>query len=68
MKHNSLKILNAFVEPSLALAKADNKFQFERHGCLVADRVDHKAGKLALNLAVGLRMSGGNKFSAQRWN
>ena len=65
---NSLKVLNAFVEPSLAAAKADNKFQFERHGCLVADRVDHKAGKLALNLAVGLRMSGGNKFSAQRWN
>jgi glutaminyl-tRNA synthetase len=48
-------VLNAFVEPSLAAAKADNKFQFERHGYFVADRVDHAAGKLVFNLAVGLK-------------
>ena len=42
---NSLKVLKAFVEPSLAAAKADDKFQFERHGYFVADRVDHAAGK-----------------------
>ena len=56
---NSLKVLNAFVEPSLAAAKADNKFQFERHGYFVADRVDHAAGKLVFNLAVGLKDSWG---------
>lgn len=31
------------------------EFQFERHGYFVADRVDHKAGKMVFNLAVGLR-------------
>ncbi len=52
---NSLKVLNAFVEPSLGAAKADDKFQFERHGYFVADRVDHAAGKLVFNLVVGLK-------------
>ncbi len=56
---NSLKVLNAFVEPSLAAAKADDKFQFERHGYFVADRVDHAAGELVFNLAVGLKDSWG---------
>ena len=52
---NSLRIVAAFVEPSLATSKADDKFQFERHGYFVADRVDHAAGKLVFNLAVGLK-------------
>ena len=52
---NSLKVLKAFVEPSLAAAKADDKFQFERHGYFVADRVDHVAEKPVFNLAVGLK-------------
>ena len=52
---NSLQIVTAFVEPSLATSKADDKFQFERHGYFVADRVDHAAGKLVFNLAVGLK-------------
>ena len=55
----SLKILQAVVEPSLASAKADDKFQFERHGYFVADRVDHAAGKPVFNLAVGLKDSWG---------
>ena len=54
---NKLKVLNAFVEPSLAAAKADDKFQFERHRYFVTDRVDHAAGKLIFNLAVGLKDS-----------
>ena len=54
---NSLKVLNAFVEPSLAAANADDKFQFGRHGYFVTDRVDHAAGKLVFNLAVGLKDS-----------
>ncbi len=55
---NSLKVVQAMVEPSLASAKADDKFQFERHGYFVADRVDHAAGgKMVFNLAVGLKDS-----------
>ena len=54
---NSLKVLKAFVEPSLAAVKADEKFQFERHGYFVADRVDHATGKPVFNLAVGLKDS-----------
>jgi len=56
---NSLKVVTAFVEPSLAAARADDKFQFERHGYFVADRVDHAAGKPVFNLAVGLKDSWG---------
>ncbi len=38
---NSKQILRAFVEPSLANAKPDDKFQFERNGYFVADLKDH---------------------------
>ncbi len=57
---NSLKVIQAVVEPSLATARADDKFQFERHGYFVADRVDHVRGsKPVFNLAVGLKDSWG---------
>jgi glutaminyl-tRNA synthetase len=56
---NSLTVMHAVVEPSLATAKADDKFQFERHGYFAADRVDHAAGKPVFNLAVGLKDSWG---------
>ena len=57
---NSLKVVTAIVEPSLANAAPDQKFQFERHGYFVADRVDHVQGsKAVFNLAVGLRDSWG---------
>lgn len=49
---NSLIVLNAFAEPSLAATKADNKFQFKRHGYFVANPVNHAAGNLMFNLAV----------------
>ena len=42
---DSLKVVTAYVEPSLAAAKGDDKFQFERHGYFVADRVDHAPGQ-----------------------
>ena len=54
---NSLTVMQAVVEPSLATAKADDKFQFERHGYFAADRVDHVAEKPVFNLAVGLKDS-----------
>ncbi len=57
---NSLKVVTALVEPSLANALPDQKFQFERHGYFVADRVDHvTGGKPVFNLAVGLKDSWG---------
>ena len=56
---NSLKVVQAIVEPSLATAAKDEKFQFERHGYFVADRVDHAPGKPVFNLAVGLKDSWG---------
>jgi glutaminyl-tRNA synthetase len=56
---NSLKVITAIVEPSLANAKAGEQFQFERHGYFVADRVDHRSSKPVFNLAVGLKDSWG---------
>ncbi len=56
----SLKVVTAIVEPSLANALPDQKFQFERHGYFVADRGDHVQGtKPVFNLAVGLKDSWG---------
>ena len=52
---NSLKVVQALVEPGLAQAKAAQHFQFERHGYFVADRVDHSSERLVFNLAVGLK-------------
>lgn len=52
---NSKVVLNAFVEPALADVAPDNKFQFERNGYFVADRVDHKPGAPVFNLSVGLK-------------
>ena len=54
-----MKVVTAIVEPSLANSKPDDKFQFERHGYFVADRVDHRAEKPVFNLAVGLKDSWG---------
>jgi glutaminyl-tRNA synthetase len=47
------------VEPSLAQAAADDKFQFERHGYFVADRKDHSKGKPVFNRVTGLKGSWG---------
>ena len=52
---NSNRVVTAFVEPSLASAQADEKFQFERHGYFVADRHDHAPGKLVFNRATTLK-------------
>jgi len=54
---NSKRIITAWVEPGLANAQAEQKFQFERHGYFVADRVDSRAGEPIFNLAVGLKDS-----------
>jgi len=55
------RVLKAFVEPSLGQAQAEDRFQFERHGYFVADRIDHRADRPVFNLAVTLKDSrGGN--------
>ena len=57
---NSLKVVTAYVEPSLAAARADDKFQFERHG-YSANRVAYAEAKPVFNLAVGLKDSWGKQ-------
>ncbi|MEY3653385.1 MAG: Glutamine--tRNA ligase [Pseudomonadota bacterium] len=52
---HSLKVVQAIVEPSLRKAMPNDKFQFERLGYFVADRVDHSATHLVFNQAVGLK-------------
>jgi glutaminyl-tRNA synthetase len=62
---DSLKVVTAYVEPSLASAKPDEKFQFERHGYFVADRTDHAPhliggeGKPVFNRVAGMKDSWG---------
>jgi glutaminyl-tRNA synthetase len=52
---NSKKVVTAFLEPGLASAKPDDKFQFERHGYFVADRHDHTSAKPVFNRATTLK-------------
>ena len=53
----SMRTLRARVEPSLAVAEAEERFQFERHGYYVADLRDSAPGKPVFNRAVTLRDS-----------
>jgi glutaminyl-tRNA synthetase len=53
---NSLKIINAFIEPSLAEAKAGEQFQFQRLGYFNVDD-DSTSDQLVFNKTVGLRDS-----------
>ena len=52
---HSLQVVQAYVEPSLLQAAPDQKFQFERLGYFVADRMDHSSKHLVFNRAVGLK-------------
>jgi glutaminyl-tRNA synthetase len=49
------KIVRAQLEPSLAIAQPEERFQFERHGYFVADRVDSKPGAPVFNRAVTMK-------------
>lgn len=55
----SKQVVRAIVEPSLAQAQPDQKFQFERFGYFVADRVDHAPGRPVFNKITGLKDSWG---------
>jgi len=51
-------VTTAFVEPALAQAEPESRWQFERTGYFVADRLDHRPGeRLVFNRTVTLRDS-----------
>ena len=52
---NSLKVITAFAEPDLNNCAPDEKYQFERHGYFVADRMDHSKNKPVFNKITGLK-------------
>ena len=55
---DSKRTLTAWVEPALTTCPAEARYQFERHGYFVADRIDHRPGTHAVfNRAVTLRDS-----------
>jgi len=51
----SKRVVSGFVEPALAGAARDQRFQFERHGYFVTDRVDHQLAAPVFNRITGLR-------------
>jgi glutaminyl-tRNA synthetase len=58
---HSKSIQTAFMEPSLRNVQPEDRFQFERNGYFIADRVDTKQEKPVFNRAVTLRDSWGKK-------
>jgi len=54
MNKSSLEVVKGFVEPSLADAKSNDKFQFQRLGYFTVDK-DSNASKLVFNKTVGLK-------------
>jgi len=53
----SRRVLTAHIEPLLAAAEPEDRFQFERHGYFVADRCDHAPGRPVFNRITTLRDS-----------
>jgi glutaminyl-tRNA synthetase len=53
----SMAVITAQLEPALKDAAAEDRFQFERHGYFVADRVDSKPGAPVFNRTVTLKDS-----------
>ncbi len=54
---DSRRIVRGYVEPALAAAVAEDRFQFERLGYFVADRQDSRPGAPVFNRIVTLRDS-----------
>jgi glutaminyl-tRNA synthetase len=54
---NSLEVIQAWIEPSLASAAAGSRFQFERLGYFFVDPIDSKPGAAVFNRTVTLRDS-----------
>jgi glutaminyl-tRNA synthetase len=51
----SKQVVTAWMEPSLAVAVPEQRFQFERHGYFVADRKAHQAQRPVFNRTTTLR-------------
>ena len=56
---NAKEVVKAYLEPGMSAAAADQRYQFERHGYFVADRVDSQPGKPVFNRIVTLKDSWG---------
>ena len=56
---NAKVVIHAYVESGAEQAKPDERFQFERHGYFVADRVDSTPGRPVFNRIVTLKDSWG---------
>ena len=56
---HSKTVINAYLEAGADQAQPDDKFQFERHGYFVADRIDSRPGHPVFNRIVTLRDSWG---------
>jgi glutaminyl-tRNA synthetase len=54
--HSKL-VITAQLEPALKDAAAEDRFQFERHGYFVADRIDSRPGAPVFNRTVTLKDS-----------
>jgi glutaminyl-tRNA synthetase len=54
---NSKEVITAYVEPALARAQPEERFQFERHGYFITDGVETKPSRPVFNRAVTLRDS-----------
>ena len=52
---NSLEVVTAQLEPSLASAQATERYQFERLGYFALDAKAHAAGKLVFNRTIALK-------------
>ena len=60
------KTARAYIEPALASAPREARYQFERHGYFIADAKDHDPSRPVFNRAVTLRDSVGREASAKR--
>jgi len=54
---DSIRVIEALLEPALRAAKPEDRFQFERHGYFVADRHDSTEGAPHFNRTVPLKDS-----------
>ena len=54
---DSLEIVQAVIEPALAQAQPEDRFQFEREGYFVADQHDHTTAKPVFNRILDLKDS-----------
>lgn len=61
INHEAKRVVEGYVEPAAAEAAPETRFQFERQGYFVADRIDHAPGRPVFNRTVTLRDSWARK-------